>query len=53
MWRFTRRRAPVSRAAGIPEYDRYLVTVLAATKSPSLSFGRTTIASHMGFGAGM
>ncbi len=53
MWGFTRRRAPVTRAAGIPEYDRYLLTALAATKSPSLAFGPTTIASHMGFGAVM
>ncbi len=51
MWGFTRHRAPVTRAAGIPEYDRSLVTTLVATKTPRLTLGRTAIASHLDFGA--
>lgn len=51
MWGFTRHRAPVTRAAGISEYDRSLVTTLVATKTPRLTLGRTAIASHLGFGA--
>lgn len=53
MWGFTRHRASVTRAASVPEYDRSLVATLVATKPPRLAFGRTAIASHMGFGAVM
>lgn len=52
MWGFTRRRAPVTRAVGIPEYDRSLVAALVATRSPGLAFGRTAVPSQQGFGGG-
>ena len=52
MWGFTRRRAPITRVAGIPEYDRSLVAALVFTRSPRLTFGRAAISSHQGVRGG-
>ena len=50
MWGVTR-RAPMTRAVTIPEYDRPLVTALVIAKSPRLAFGRAAVHPHHGMGA--
>ena len=47
MWGVTR-RAPMTRAVTIPEYDRPLVTALVMAKSPRLAFGRDAVHPHHG-----
>jgi hypothetical protein len=49
MWGVTR-RAPMTRAVNIPEYDRPLVTALVMAKSPRLAFGRAAVHPHHGMG---
>ena len=50
MWGVTR-RAPMTRAVNIPEYDRPLVTALVMAKSPRLALGRAAVHPHHGLGA--
>lgn len=50
MWGVTR-RAPMTRAVTIPEYDRPLVTALVMAKSPRLALGRAAVHPHHGLGA--
>ena len=49
MWGVTR-RAPMTRAVNIPEYDRPLVTALVMAKSPRLALGRAAVHPHHGLG---
>ena len=49
MWGVTR-RAPMTRAVSIPEYDRPLVTALVMARSPRLAFGRVVVHPHHGLG---
>ena len=50
MWGVTR-RASMTRAVTIPEYDRPLVTALVIAKSPRLALGRADVHPHHGLGA--
>jgi len=50
MWGVTR-RAPMTCAVNIPEYDRPLVTALVMAKSPRLALGRAAVHPHHGLGA--
>ena len=50
MWEVTR-RAPMTRAVTIPEYDRPLGTALVMAKSPRLALGRAAVHPHHGLGA--